>query len=49
MTLIDNLKQMKRKGRFVVSIDYVLNALRSTENDYKPKVDELPIEDSKAV
>ncbi len=40
MTLIDNLKQMKKKGRYVVSIEYVLKCLRSTENDYKSKVDE---------
>lgn len=49
MTLIDELKQMKRKKRFVVSIDFVLERLRLMEREDKTKLDQLPSKDSKAV
>lgn len=45
MTLIDELKQMKRKKRFVVSIDFVLERLRLTESEDKTKLEQLPSKD----
>jgi hypothetical protein len=32
MNLIDDLKQMKRKGRFVVSLTYIIDRLESIES-----------------
>lgn len=43
MALIDELKQMKRKGRYVVSLTHVIERLESIEINDCPNCAQIPV------
>jgi hypothetical protein len=49
MNLIDELKQMKMKGRYVVSLSYVIDRLRSIESNETTSNEQIEVEPQKAV
>jgi hypothetical protein len=49
MKLLDELKQMKIKGRYVVSLSYVIDRLRESQREDTTSNEQIEVEEPKAV